>query len=163
MTAATETMIMNSTNGANDTDKLIWVTTACRSWYGVLWICASTYMFQRTPIWVLTRREIILPCKMFPEILTQEWHKLRYCAQQSHCYTLLKNGSCQQINLITKACLHWRFLLRFFCDFKGDFTAISNRPCKLLAILRQFESPVVYMGDLKSLQNHTWNHSKNRR
>ena len=39
-----------------------------------------------------------------------------------------------------KARLHWRFLLRF----GGDFTAITSRPCKLLAIPRRFELPVVY-------------------
>ena len=36
------------------------------------------------------------------------------------------------------------------CDFKRDFVAISNRPCKLLAIQIAVESPVVYTGDLKS-------------
>ena len=41
-------------------------------------------------------------------------------------------------------------------------SAISNRPCKLLAIPRRSGSPVVYMGDLKSPRNHAWNRSKNR-
>ena len=45
---------------------------------------------------------------------------------------------------------------------KGPFTlailaailaAISNRPCKLLAISRRFESQVVYTGDLESPRN----------
>ena len=44
----------------------------------------------------------------------------------------------------------------FCCDFSGnfccDFVVISNRPCKLLVIPRQFESPVVHMGDLKSCE-----------
>ena len=38
----------------------------------------------------------------------------------------------------------------FSGDFKHDFAAISNRPCKLLAIHIAVESPVVYTGDLKS-------------
>ena len=37
-----------------------------------------------------------------------------------------------------------------FCgDFKRDFGATSNRPCKLLAIQIAAESLVVYMGDFK--------------
>ena len=37
-------------------------------------------------------------------------------------------------------------------NFKHNFAAISNRPCKLLAIPWRFESPVVciHVGDLKS-------------
>ena len=37
----------------------------------------------------------------------------------------------------------------FCCDFKRDFAAVSNRPCKLLAIEIAAESPVIYTGDLK--------------
>ena len=44
----------------------------------------------------------------------------------------------------------------FCCDFKCDFAAISNRPCKLLAIPRRLESPVVYT------RNRASNRSKNR-
>ena len=41
------------------------------------------------------------------------------------------------------------FALAIFCcdfrgDFKRDFAAISNRPCKLLVIQIATESPVVY-------------------
>ena len=32
----------------------------------------------------------------------------------------------------------------FSGDFKRDFAAISNRLCKLLAILRRLQSPLVY-------------------
>ena len=40
------------------------------------------------------------------------------------------------------------FIMAHFCgDFKRDFAAISNRPCKLLAIPQRFESPVVYTGN----------------
>ena len=45
------------------------------------------------------------------------------------------------------------FSVDFWCDFKRDFAAISNRPCKLLAIQIAAESPVVYTGDLKSPWN----------
>ena len=38
----------------------------------------------------------------------------------------------------------------FCCDFMRDFVAISNRPCKLLAIQIAVELSVVYTGDLKS-------------
>ena len=39
-------------------------------------------------------------------------------------------------------------------DFYCKFVAISNLPCKLLATLRRFESPVVlFTGDLKSRLN----------
>ena len=34
--------------------------------------------------------------------------------------------------------------------FAAILAAISNRPCKLLAIPRRFQSPVVYTDDLKS-------------
>ena len=47
-------------------------------------------------------------------------------------------------------------------DFCCDFVAISNRPCKLLAIPRRFESPVVYTGDLKSPRNRSKNRQCNR-
>ena len=52
--------------------------------------------------------------------------------------------------------MHVDFLTQ---KYKGPFTlaifaaissAISNRPCKLLAIQIAAESPVVYTGDLKS-------------
>ena len=43
------------------------------------------------------------------------------------------------------------FCCYFSGDFSGDFTAISNRPCKLLAIPRRFESPVVYTGDFAAI------------
>ena len=55
-----------------------------------------------------------------------------------------------RIGYSLKARLHWRFLLRF----RGDFTAISNRPCKLLIAA---ESPIVY-----TTQNSAWNRSNNR-
>ena len=56
-----------------------------------------------------------------------------------------------------KARLHWRFLQRGFLQrgFRGDFTAISNRPS---VNCWRFKSPVVYTDDLKS----PWNRSKNR-
>ena len=47
-----------------------------------------------------------------------------------------------------KVHLHWRVFRRFVGSC--DFTVISNHRCKLLAISRRFESPVVYTGDLKS-------------
>ena len=51
------------------------------------------------------------------------------------------------------------FLLRYFVAISLRFL---NRPCKLLAIPRRSESPVVYTGDLKSPRNRAWNRSKNR-
>ena len=81
---------------------------------------AISWRFYK-PIYIIFKRNISFPCN-FPYF---DLHKS------------LRN---------IKARLQWRFLRRF----RGDFTAISNRSCKLLAIPQQFESPVVYTGDLKS-------------
>ena len=76
-----------------------------------------------------------------------------------------------RFDVITAIQIVWTILLKYFlrpvytgdfcCDVSGDFccdfVAISNRPCKLLAIPRRFESPVVY-----TPRNHAWNRSKNR-
>ena len=43
----------------------------------------------------------------------------------------------------------------FSGNVKHDFVVISNRPFKLQAIPQWFESPVVYMGDLKLPQKNT--------
>ena len=56
--------------------------------------------------------------------------------------------------------LHWR-CCDFNSDFKRDFTAISNRPCKLLAIPRQFDSTPIWIAS-SSPRNLPWNRSKSR-
>ena len=58
-----------------------------------------------------------------------------------------------QINKTNKLFLRSVYTGDFCCDFVA---------CKLLAIPRRFESPVVYTCDLKSPRNRAWNRRKNR-